>query len=483
MRRAVLAAVALMSAGPAMAADWRAMPIHGRDLGFVDADSVRRSASGRISFKARFLLADPNPSGDYEYDAHDLAAEGVCASSGGETTVSGKRRFLFRGKAATPDDWIVEESQADAAAMTEALCRGEIGQRSFASPEDARAEYRDTNSVERLMAWVSPEAELTGTVVQGFEMNGILLCGSEQGCSEGAPSEFCWLDAPINVPVPAGAGGDGQIRRDTADYAFRGRIWRSPTGRGFGHVRASGCLAQATGRARLATIPRLPAKPAPTDPGIGEAALAAHGRLEKAMRGAGAVTATQAGNSWPIDELKARPAGWQGACGSDLMFEGKSLDPYPTAINWDGIGAIDVLGPRLDIKTGQWSGIQFHAATAAEAEEYRALLDELRVAGIVSVAQSGRRVTVRDGIATHHGPIFSHKRSFHRKSAAEAVRLAGMIGTVRGKDIYSVSRRGNEVTALTTRHVRLTFESEAKARTAESAMRELIRVCAKPAER
>lgn len=481
MRKAVLAAVAILSAGPAMAADWRAMPTYGRDLGFVDADSVRRTPSGGISFKARFLLADPNPSGDYGYDSHEFDATADCEAAGEEMRVRAKRSFRFRGKPATPEGWIVEEAQGDSAALADALCRGEIGQRSFAMPEDGQTEYRETNSVERLMAYVSPEAELAGTVVQGFEMNGILLCGSELGCSEGAPSEFCWLEAPINVPVPADARGEA-IRRDTADYAFSGRILRSPTGRGFGHVRAHGCLAVATGPARPATLPKQGQQPARPDPGTSEAALAAHRGLEEAMRGAGAVTAAQAGNSWRIDELKARPAGWQGACGSDLMFEGKSLVPYPTAINWDLVDSIEVSGPRLEIGTSQWGGIEFHVATPAAAEEYRRLLDELRAAGIVSVAQRGRHVTIREGINTHHGPIFSRKRNADQKSAAEAVRLAGMIGALRGKPIHSVTRRGNAVSALLERRVSLTFESEAKARALEAAMRGLMRVCGVPAQ-
>ena len=476
MRKAVLAAIALMSAGPAMAADWRAMPVYGRDLGFVDADSVTRTASGRIRFKARFLLADPNPSGDYEYDAHDFDAEGVCAWGDRETIVSGTRRFQFRGKAATPDGWIVEEAQEEATALTGALCRGEIGQRSFVRLEDGQAEYRETNSVERLMAHVSPEAELTGTVVQGFEMNGILLCGSEQGCGIGAPAEFCWLDAPINVPVPAGASPE-QIRRDTADYAFRGRIYRSPTGRGFGHMRASGCMAQATGPARLATIPKQATQPARPDPGIGEAALAAHKGLEDAMRGAGAISAAQAGNSWRIDELKARPAGWQGACGSDMMFGGKSLDPYPTAINWGDVDSIDVTGPKLEIRTRQWGGIEFHLQTLTEAEEVRALLDRLGKGAVLWASQQGKRVVVRLSIPSGKGG----RIVLERNSAAEAVRLAGMIGALRGKPVHSVTRRGNAVTALMVRKVAMVFEDEAKAREMESAMRGLMRVCAAPA--
>jgi len=152
MRKSVLAAVAFLSAAPAMAADWRAMPTYGRDLGFVDADSVRRTSSGRISFKGRFLLADPNPSGDYEYDSHDLDATADCEAGGEEMRVRAKRSFKFRGKPATPERWIVEDSEEDSAALADALCRGEIGERSFARPEDGQAEYRETNSVERLMA-------------------------------------------------------------------------------------------------------------------------------------------------------------------------------------------------------------------------------------------------------------------------------------------------------------------------------------------
>jgi hypothetical protein len=209
--------------------------------------------------------------------------------------------------------------------------------------------------------------------------------------------------------------------------------------------------------------------------------VAAHKALEQAMRGVGKVTAAQAGNSWTIDELKQRPMGWQGACGSDLMFEGKSLEPYPTALNWDDIKTITVNGPRLEITTSQWSGIQFHAGTAAEAEEYRKLLEELGRSGVVSAAQKGREVTIRTGINTHHGPIFSRKFKRQQASAADAVRLAGMIEAFRNQEIQSVSRRGRDVSALKTRRVTLTFESEAEARTVESAMRGLTQVCAKPA--
>src|SRR5687768_13057928 len=127
------------------------------------------------------------------------------------------------------------------------------------------------------------------------------------------------------------------------------------------------------------------------------------------------------------------------------MFEGKSLVPYPTAINWNLVDSIEVVGPKIEIRTSQWGGIEFHLATPAAAEEYRKLLDELRAAGIVSVAQRGRRVTIREGINTHHGPIFSRKRDAHQKSAAEAVRLAGTIDALRGRPIHSVTRRGNAV--------------------------------------
>ena len=482
MRVALLAAVALMGAWPVHAADWRAMPHYGRDVAFVDADSVRRKADGTIGFEARFLLGEDNPSGDFGYDRHNLTATARCGQDKAESVrdLQTKRTFLFRGSAASPDNWIVEEAEGAAGGLAGNLCRGLIGYRSFATPEDGLAEYKQSHSVEQLMASVSAEAELTGTVVQGFEMNGVALCGSEAGCTPKAPTEFCWLQGSIHVPVPAGADPN-TIRRDSADFAFRGRVLRSPTGRGFGHVRAFGCQVEMTGPARPATIERAEAAARPVSLGTSEAALGAHKALEDAFRGIGAVTAAQDGRSWPMDELKARPSDWQGACGSDLKFKGASLDPYPTAIIWDLVDAIEVRGPVLAIRTSRWrEGGEFRMPTPGAALELVTLLDRLRAGGIRSVAQRGNAVTVLQGILTHHGPIFAGKTKLKQQSAADAVMLAGIIDSLSRMDVHSIKQQGNLVTALGARHVGLTFESEAKAEQIAGLLRELVRVCRAP---
>jgi hypothetical protein len=56
-----------------------------------------------------------------------------------------------------------------------------------------------------------------------------------------------------------------------------------------------------------------------------------------------------------------------------------------------------------------------------------------------------------------------------------------MVHALLGEEIYSVSRQGNAVTALTTRLVTLKFESGAYAAEVEEKMRSLMRVCSKPA--
>jgi hypothetical protein len=469
MRSLSIVAAALFAFGGAQAAaaDWRAVT-GGHNVGFVDADSVERGADGRISFSGRFMLGENNPSGDLGYDRYDARVTGDC-SGGEEARMQSRRTFFFRGKTVAAPDWIEEDAEADVAAMARELCGGVIGYRSFATLEAAMTEYKDHRSVERLAAYVSDEVELTGTVVQGFEMNGIALCGSEAGCTPRAPVEFCWLEANISVPVPAGADPQS-IRRDTADMAFRGRIMRSRTGHGFGHMHALGCQVEATGPARPATIEKRPAVPDPDQNGRSEAAVAAHARMAAAFAGAGKVGLAQDGHSWTVDELKERPTGWQGACGSDMLFGGQSLDPYPTAIMWDNILAMDVADRDLTVRTSRWNGnTEFHLVTPQAADATQALVEKLRSAGVASVTQKGRRVKVKlanGGEWTQTYP-----------STALAIEAAGIAGALLGREVAAIQRRGNTVSALLAREVKFTFENEQKAREIAGHLENLRGVC------
>ena len=171
--RAMLAAAAAMAgaggAGAAEAADWRAMWTSHHDIVFVDADSVRRRADGTVRFQAQHRLAENASNSDFGYDRIDLAVAGRCAAAGEDAPrARTSRSYSYRGRRVAAPGWRDDDVADDAGWIAAMVCQGTIGRRSFADPGAAMTEYAEHDSLERLAAFVTAEAELTGTVVQGF---------------------------------------------------------------------------------------------------------------------------------------------------------------------------------------------------------------------------------------------------------------------------------------------------------------------------
>ena len=167
------AAEFLLAGGAAHAADWRAMPWPDASLGLVDADSIRRTASGRISFTAHGFNTDPETIRENGFDRYSVHLDARCRDT---DAARGKVTYYLDGRKVKPRRGASGYRPRHRGSLIAAnLCDGDIGMRSFASPEAAVAEFAQHNDPERLSGYVSPEVELTGRVVQGFEMNGIAL--------------------------------------------------------------------------------------------------------------------------------------------------------------------------------------------------------------------------------------------------------------------------------------------------------------------
>jgi hypothetical protein len=460
---------AAAAAAPVGAAEWRAVTWPDNKIAFVNADTVRRHADGRIRFAAEVYTIDPALARAEGFDQVSMKASGRCNDPNGR--IEARAAYFRAGKAVKPK---AARREHRASLIAFALCKGYLGQRAFFSPDAALQEHRLSGGpLQRLGDYRSKEVELTGTAVQGFEMNGITLCGSEAGCVDDAPWEFCWMEGPFNVPVSDGVD-DGTIRRDTADIRLKGRITRSRDGRGFGHLSAFGCLVEQTGPAQIVEITqRRPDEPKRGERGRTPEAARAHAALDAAFANVGAVTARQAGHSWPIDQLKARPQDWEATCGSDLYYKGASPVPYPTAIMWGDVAQIDVVGATLTILTHRYDrSADYQLATPAAARRFAATLKQLQGRLPASVAVQGRRLTIRftDGqeLAEDYG------------DAGLAIQAAAIVEDLRGKEFQSVWQRGNQVNGLLARRVVLTFEDAEKAQAIAGLLGELRRVCSLP---
>jgi hypothetical protein len=469
----VLAGLGMAWAAEAKASDWRAMPVPDRDVGFVDADSVRRSADGTIRFQARFLLGEDNPSGDLGYDRWDTRASARCVAGGEPTTVRASRTFSLRGAPSTVGAWKIADANRSTFAMAEDLCGGLIGYRSFGTPEAAMGEYARHRSAEQLSAYLSEEVELTGTVVQGFEINGVELCGSESGCVDDAPAEFCWLEGDVSLPAPPGASPEagGSYRRDTAQLAFRGRISRSRSGRGFGHVGAFGCQVELTGPARPATITqRRPAVPDFNAPGRRPEALAARAALDEAIGRAGEGVAVEGSRRVPFNRFSPVDERYGGGCSSQFQLGEAYPSPAFSGLSWEQVSGVAAAGPAVNLVMQKYDeSADFHFATPAAAAALAAMIEELRSERVEAVEQAGGRVMAR----------LAGGRRFERDfgSAALAVEAAGLIGTLRGRELATVRRNGAQVTAMTVRRVTLSFADEAKAGEVGARMEALRLAC------
>jgi hypothetical protein len=466
------------SAAAAEAADWRAVAMSHHDVVFIDADSVRRSGDGTIRFEAQHRLAENPSNSDFGYDRIDVEVSGRCGAPGDEPPPATTRRsYSYRGRGVAAPAWRQAGVAEDAAWIAAMVCEGTIGRRSFGDPAAAMAEYDEHDSLERLAASVSAEAELTGTVVQGFEMNGIALCGSEAGCREDAPSEFCWLSGAISVPTPAGAPQwtEGGPRRDTADLTFRGRIHRSRNGRGFGHVGAFGCQVEVTGPARPATIPRGTPPPAAERGSEGRrpAAIAAHAALFEAVRSGGHLQFATEARQWTIDELRPGTSdnGGDGACYSSPRFGGTWLDGGAPGILWTRILRIERDGPTLTlVTTGYSESLDFHLASPADAAARADLARRIGGRRLAGIVQEGRAVTLRFAGGGRERLRFA--------DAAQAVEAAGAAQRLSGEEIAELRQSGARLTALPFRRMRFTFANAEAATGAVGLMDALRSACA-----
>ena len=466
-----------LGAGSAQAEDWRAVTTSHHDLVFVDADSVRRTFDGRIAFRSRHRLAENESNRDFGYDRIDVAVEGRCErdSDGQPVSATGPRTYHLRGRPIPIRDWREEGLNDDLGGIAYALCRGRVGHRRFVDLDKAMAEYAEHDSVERLAAHVTGEVDLVGTVVQGWEMNGVSLCGSEEGCREDSPREFCWLEGGIRVPAPAGAPEwvDGGPRRDSAGAAFKGRIHRARGDNGFGHMGGFACLVEVTGPVRFVDVPKRPdVQRDESAPGLGQEAIAAHRAFAEAVRAAGTVRLGRGERRWDVDDFEPGTSG--GACYSFPRFKG--ADPVYNAplLGWPGLQRMSREAATITFVNRDWDpDLTFHFPDPKAAARSEPFLRQLTSRGISAISQKGAKVSIRhsDGKAA----------SFRFEDSAAAVRAAGMAQRLRGREIAELKRETNRLSATPLRRVSLTFPDETLAERAYERAEALRAACASKA--
>jgi hypothetical protein len=470
-----LASLALaLGAGEVRADDWRAVSTSHHDVVFVDADSVRRTAEGRISFLARHRLDENDSNRDFGYDRIDVAVEGRCADPGQDRPpASSRRSYRLKGRPVAAQDWREEDLIEYAGDLAADICDGRIGDRRFADLDSAMAEYREHDSLERLAAHVTGELDLVGTVVQGWEMNAVSLCESEEGCREDSPTEFCWLEGGISVPAPAGAAEwvDGGPRRDSAGAAFRGRVHRSREGKGFGHMGGYACLVEVTGPARFVAVPkRREGRPDGGSPPASPEAIAANRAFSESIKSAAKVAMAAGRRRWELDEFSAGTASLD-ACYSVPRFKGADLDFYAPVLAWRGIERISREGAQIVLASREYDpDLTFYFPDAKASRGAEAYLRKLSTRGVAAIAQKGAKVSVRyaDG----------GNESFRFEDPASAVQAAGMAERLRGREIADLKPWGNQITATPLRRISLTFPDEALAQGSEERMQALRGACA-----
>jgi hypothetical protein len=468
-------AMLALGAGAARAEDWRAVRTSHHDVVFVDADSVQRHFDGRIAFRTRHRLAQNDSNRDFGYDRIDVAVAGRCGRSpdGQPLPAAGRRTYHLRGRPIAVVEWREEELVDDLGGIAADLCDGMIGHRRIVDLDQAMAEYADHDSLERLAAHVTGEVELVGTVVQGWEMNGVLLCGSEEGCREDSPTEFCWLEGGIRVPAPPGAPEwvDGGPRRDSAGAAFKGRIHRSRDGRGFGHMGAFACLVEVTGRVQFVTVPkRREQRRDDSAPGLSPQAIAAHQAFAEAVRSAGTVGLGRGRRRWEVDGFETGSSG--GACYSLPSVKSGSRDQHPPVLGWPGLERMSREGAAITLVSRDWDpDLTFHFADPKAAAASEPYVRKLSSRGVTAISQKGAKVAIRysDG----------REESFRFRDSATAVRAAGMADNMRGREIAEVKRETNRLTATPLDRVSLTFPDESLAQLAYERMEALRTACAK----
>lgn len=461
-------------ASSAQAEDWRAVSTSHHDLVFVDADSVRRQSDGRVSFHARHRLAENESNRDFGYDRIDLAVTGRCPARGsGLPPMRSVRKYFLRNKAIAAQGWREEDLVEDIPLLAATICRGFIGHRSLADLDRAMSEYREHDSLERLAASVTGEIELTGIVVQGWEMNAVSLCGPD-ACREEPPAEFCWLEGNINVPAPAGAPEwvDGGPRRDSAGAAFRGRVHRSRDGKGFGHMAGFACLVEATGPARFVEVAKTRAdQPQAADAVARPEAAAAHQAFVDIIKSAASVGLASGRRRWEVDDFTAGTGG-DGICYSVPRFKGSSLDFYSPVLGWPGVERISREGAQVVLVSRDYDpDLSFYFPSFEAARGAEAFLRKLSSRGVAAISQKGAIVTVR-----YSG---GEQEKFRFDDPAGAVQAAGLADRLRGREIAEVKAQGRQVTAIPLRRISLIFPDDALARQSEERMQALRGACAK----
>jgi len=496
-------AMALVSAAEARAEDWRVvLPYFGGDIHMVDVDSVVRRPGGLISMRAQ-VRADPKETRRAEsWDRYDLVVSGRCPPAASDRDYEGRLDLAYyqagRRVAAPPaedeQDWGGDDAGAGDGAgagedeyregqfIADSVCAGSVGYRGFASPEAVTAALTAGRSAEWVSGYESDETELVGTVIQGFEANVVVLCGSEAGCSPGAATELCWLEGPIRVPVPAGAAewNGGAPRRDSEVLAFRGRIVRSflgaGFGTGFGHMGAYGCLVRASESGRPATLPG----DAEERREFGAAgrtaeALAAHQAVAAAIStaaGTAGLTLTAEAKKWTIDALQAEaPAhNSRGACASYWLFAGQAVAGEAPWILWSDVVEVEREGAAVTVsmKVGS-EALDFRLGTPAAAAGLKGLHQRVRDGRASGIGQRGRQVTfvlAAGGRETLSYPDAA--RAVEAAAIAEEFRARGVVASGADANSYSGSVRGR---------VTVTFPAAAQAQAAEERMRALWEVC------
>lgn len=465
-----------LGAASARAEDWRAVSTSHHDLVFVDADSVRRESDGRIAFRARHRLAQNDSNRDFGYDRIDLAVTGRCRVRGADLPpAGGTRKYFLRNRAVEARDWREEDLSEEIPVLADMVCRGELGHRRWADLDRAMAEYDDHDSLERLAAHVTGERELTGIVVQGFEMNAVSLCG-EGGCREDGPRETCWLEGDVHVPTPAGApdGVGGGPRRDSAGAAFTGRIYRSRSRRGFGHMGAMSCLVEVTGPARFVEID--PQRPEPAvdygEPGRRPGAVAAHAAFVESIRAAASVELGSDDRRWTIDDFSpaaASPSG--GACYSLPKFADSYVPGTAPALGWPETRRIVRDGASVTLVSDVYDGdLDLNLPDAESAGRMAAYVRRLSKSPVASVAQKGSRVTI--------GHSTGAREEFRFADAALAVQAAGVANRLLGREVRDIKTIGANLIIRRAQRLTLTFPDEAKAAEAERRMEALRSACA-----
>lgn len=474
----VLAGLMLaVGAGRAQAEDWRVVTTSHHDVVFVDVDSVRRHPDGRIVFRARHRLAENDSNRDFGYDRIDVAVEGRCERSpdGQPVPASGRRSYHLRGRPIAAREWREEGLSDDLGGIAFDLCDGQVGHRRFVDLDKAMAEYAEHDSLERLAAHVTGEVDLVGTVVQGWEMNAVSLCGSEEGCREDSPREFCWLDGGISVPAPAGAPEwvDGGPRRDSAGAAFRGRIHRARGGNGFGHMGGFACLVEVTGPVRFVAVPSRPEERQDDgEPDRRPEAAAAHEAFVAAVRSAAKVGLAMGSRRWEVDDFKPGTGG--GSCYSLPSVKGSNPNFPAPALGWPGLQRMILDGNAITLVDRDWDpDLTFHFPDPKAAAASETFLRKLASESVAAISQKGAKVWIRysDG----------RDESFRFQDPAAAVRAAGMAARLRGREIAGLKRETNRVTATPLRRVTLIFPDEGSAQRAHERMEALRAACARKA--